>query len=383
MGLPGYLTLSFTRAVNVLFLRLGMKHDYQTGKQPATAKANITDKKGKTTRIHHCDDMAPRYPSLEGMEIAIPPYDHRDSGFSMAEYERTATADGYDTRPLPPLPRPLRVKSPSSLPRSMVKSSVPPYRQETLVSASIPSASTVTPGHGRFPQGPPVPDKLIPRKPVPMRAISWDPTAKPLPQTPTRASMPMVNPPSGHRSVVKARKVMGCEVDIHDSRSGARIPSEPSRVHSQDEDARPRMDPGERRFYDKRAAREYHRFATSMVDERPSKPNSTPSHVQRASSPGRALATHSDGTPRPKTSWGPERPLSAFESDSEDDEAARLMASIRGFFCNGAKCVGNDEETGERGGRSLFGKAREWHAERTKARRREEMKRAIRTSHGE
>ncbi|KAI6783777.1 uncharacterized protein J7T54_001653 [Emericellopsis cladophorae] len=228
--------------------------------------------------------MAPRYPSLEGMEIAIPPYDHRDSGFGMAETERTATAEEYDTR---------------------------------------------------------------------------------------------------HRSVIKARKVMGCEVDIHDARSEARIPSEPSRVQFQNEDARPRMDAGERRFSDKRAAREYHRFATSLVDERLPKPNSTPSHVQKASSPGRALVTHSDGGPRPRTSWGPERPLSAFESDSEDEETARLMASIRGFFCNGAKCVGIDEETGGRGGRSLFGKAREWHSERTKARRREEMKRTIRTSHGE
>ena len=113
MDVPTYRNLNIRRAVGVLGFPPRLKRYHLACKQTPTTTASIaatdTDR-ANTTNLSYRDDMSSRYPSLEGMEIAIPPYDHRDSGFSIAEYERTA--DGYDPRALPALPRPLPVHNP-------------------------------------------------------------------------------------------------------------------------------------------------------------------------------------------------------------------------------------------------------------------------------
>lgn len=298
--------------------------------------------------------------SLEDMEIAIPP--HSGNKQETAEYGRTM--DRYAGRSLPYAPRP---KLPAkSIARRPVGSSLRREDQEAPLQRLSCEALAAP--------------KPLP--PEPSRTQNEFPRG----QSPN-------DPPTGHKPSRKILKLMGAEVNISDdgigspSQSSSVEGSRSSTVYTQDDlegslkqgtpvnlvcpstlpqewranrHSRTRhfcfeqklpTSRGCQQFSDYQTAHEYHRFAkqlgskTELVDSNretsPSRARGVSWHSflsTRRRSPPPRLALSNQGAfersqlRRSQSPYAGERPTSAFDSDSDDEESARIVDSIRGFF---------------------------------------------------
>lgn len=309
------------------------------------------------------DKMSHFTSSLEGMEIAIPP---SSGNFEQETDEYGRTRKIHARRPLPPAPPPK--VPPKSIARKPVGS--PPERNN--------AGTPLPPYNNQIPAS----SKSLP--PKPLRTQS----------PPLRRDR--IDLPTGHNPTHKIFKVMGAEVDMHADRreqpsapSSLQVPCSSS-VYSHDEfhelssqgttmkltglptlprsawpgcDSKTRHSSFEQqipssrdhhihhRFSDARTAREYHRFASHHrpktkfvgVDSELSNnrcssiSGDTPLSSHRCS-PSQRLDIVDQGAferPRQRSLESPyheQRPNSAFDSDSDDDETAKIMTSILGFF---------------------------------------------------